>query len=114
MRSFFVLLAVLDRRVSRWHQVNPTGMEAYFDHQGSHTACLTCSYNLGEGAPLVSFWIFTIYPRVIWAAVFAWCYAHRHAHHLHLPADLYQFPHPAYRRPGKLMGPLKNLHVPGA
>ena len=29
---------------------------------------------------------------------------HRHAHHLHLPADLYHLPHPAHRRPWKTDG----------
>ena len=34
------------------------------------TAVLNLFYTGGEGAPLVSFWIFTIYPEGIWAAVF--------------------------------------------
>ena len=34
------------------------------------TGLLNLFYTRGEGAPLVSFWIFTIYPEGIWAAVF--------------------------------------------
>ena len=34
------------------------------------TGLLNLFYTRGKGAPLVSFWIFTIYPEGIWAAVF--------------------------------------------
>ena len=59
------------------------------------TGVLNLFYTVGEGEPLVSFWVLKIYPEGIWSAVFM-VLAHRHAHLLHLPAHLHHLPHPPH------------------
>ena len=66
------------------------------------TGLLNLFYTRGEGAPLVSFWIFTIYPEGIWAAVFM----------VLRIAMLTTSPILLTDGLEKLMGPLKTLHVP--
>ena len=65
----------------------------------------------GEGTPLVSFWIFTIYPEGIWAAVFM---VLRIAMLITCTFLLTYTTSPILLTDGleKLMGPLKTLHVP--
>ena len=66
------------------------------------TGLLNLFYTRGEGAPLVSFWIFTIYPEGIWAAVFM----------VLRIAMLITCTFLLTYGLEKLMGPLKTLHVP--
>ena len=75
------------------------------------TGLLNLFYTRGEGAPLVSFWIFTIYPEGIWAAVFM---VLRIAMLITCTFLLTYTTSPILLTDGleKLMGPLKTLHVP--
>ena len=77
------------------------------------TGLLNLFYTRGEGAPLVSFWIlYHLSGGHLGGGVYG--ATHRHAHHLHLPADLYHLPHPAHRRPGKTDGTAENPPCAGA
>ena len=75
------------------------------------TGLLNLFYTRGKGAPLVSFWIFTIYPEGIWAAVFM---VLRIAMLITCTFLLTYTTSPILLTDGleKLMGPLKTLHVP--
>lgn len=77
------------------------------------TGLLNLFYTRGEGAPLVSFWIFTIYPEGIWAAVFM---VLRIAMLITCTFLLTYTtsPHPAHRRPGKTDGTAENPPCAGA
>ena len=75
------------------------------------TGLLNLFYTRGKGAPLVSFWIFTIYPEGIWAAVFM---VLRIAMLITCTFLLTYTTSPILLTDGleKLIGPLKTLHVP--
>ena len=75
------------------------------------TGLLNLFYTRGEGAPLVSFWIFTIYPEGIWAAVFM---VLRIAMLITCTFLLTYTTSPILLTDGleKLLGPLKKLRVP--
>ena len=74
------------------------------------TGLLNLFYTRGEGAAGLLLDLYHLSGGHLGGGVYG--ATHRHAHHLHLPADLYHLPILLTDGLEKLMGPLKTLHVP--